>query len=218
MPHNQHNPHKNNLKQNIKAKSQFLKAFLNDKNVASLTPTALASVRKICKAMDLSNDLIIVEFGPGDGVFTKYLLEHITPGTRVIAFETNKIFAAELEALANPRLTILHERAENITDALKKIGIGTVDYVLSGIPLSFLKPASRRQLLQDIAHVLRPEGKAIIYQFSPFLFPYIQKIFPHRKYSFVWHNIPPLTVFEAWKHSTFHKGDNTSKITTSLSS
>ncbi|OGY78775.1 MAG: hypothetical protein A3B74_03225 [Candidatus Kerfeldbacteria bacterium RIFCSPHIGHO2_02_FULL_42_14] len=185
----------------MKYRSQFLKAFLSDRNVASLTPTSRISVQKICKKIDFERDRTIVEFGPGDGVFTKYLLKHMTPASRIIIFETNKSFINELEKIADPRLIILHQKAEEFTSAFKNMGIQSVDYVLSGIPFSFLKPTKRLQLLHDIAKALKPEGKAIIYQISPLLLPYIQKVFPYRKYSLAWQNIPPLTIFEAWKHS-----------------
>jgi phospholipid N-methyltransferase len=185
----------------MKNRSQFLKAFLSDKNVASLTPTSQVSIQKICKKINFKEDGTLVELGPGDGVFTKYILKQMTPASRIIVLETNKSFIDELEKIADPRLTVLHQKAEELISALKNMRIQSVDYVLSGIPFSFLKPKQRLQLLHDIAQVLKLEGKAIIYQISPLLIPYIQKIFPHRKYSLAWQNIPPLTVFEAWKHS-----------------
>src|SRR5690625_7517344 len=70
-------------------KIDFLKTFIKDKDVASITPTSMHCVRKVCTNIDFSLDFTLVEYGPGDGVFTRYLLEKMSAGSRLIIIESN---------------------------------------------------------------------------------------------------------------------------------
>lgn len=47
----------------------YLKNFVRDRNVASITPTSAIGVKKVCSKIDFHKPSVIVEYGPGTGVF-----------------------------------------------------------------------------------------------------------------------------------------------------
>src|SRR5690554_6025924 len=112
-------------------KIDFLKTFIKDKDVASITPTSMHCVKKVCTNIDFSKDFTLVEYGPGDGVFSRYLLEKMSPGSRLILIEANANFVAHLsDTIQDPRVQIHNILAGDVEEALPPELIGNVDYVL----------------------------------------------------------------------------------------
>ncbi|PIQ21427.1 MAG: hypothetical protein COW65_09110, partial [Cytophagales bacterium CG18_big_fil_WC_8_21_14_2_50_42_9] len=56
----------------------YLKTMLRDKNVASFTPTSAVGIKKVCSKINFNKRNVVIEFGPGTGVFTRYLLDHLS--------------------------------------------------------------------------------------------------------------------------------------------
>ena len=55
----------------------YLKNFIRDKNVASITPTSPFGVRKVCEKIDFKKRNVIIEFGPGQRrIFKIYFKEN----------------------------------------------------------------------------------------------------------------------------------------------
>ncbi len=174
--------------------------FLKDRHVASFFPTTKRTISRICKSINFERNIVIVEYGPGTGVFTKYLLSKMSEKSRIVAIEKNKQLASNIKKeIKDKRLKIINSSAENVGEILKKEGIIAVDYVLSGIPLSFLTPSQRESLLSNTYKVLKNKGKMLIYQFSKksirFLLSHFDSLFCYSQPL----NIPPLFIFEAEK-------------------
>lgn len=179
----------------------YLKNFIRDRNVASVTPSSLTLVKRVCTRIDFDQDNIIVEYGPGNGVFTRYILERSTPNTKLILIELNTNFAKALAKIQDTRLHVLHDSAENVTDILQDFKISEVDYFLSGIPFSFLGRKRKDALLAASFALLKPEGKFLAYQTSNHLKEPLQKFFPHVSVQFEFRNVPPMCLYEACKES-----------------
>ncbi|MEX0823167.1 MAG: rRNA adenine N-6-methyltransferase family protein, partial [Balneolaceae bacterium] len=75
----------------------FIKNFIKDRDVASITPTSKRCVKKVCNHIDFTKDFTLVEYGPGDGVFSRFLLEKMSPGSRLILIEANENFVKHLK-------------------------------------------------------------------------------------------------------------------------
>src|SRR3546814_9398915 len=73
------------------------------------------------------------------------------------------------------------------------------DYVLSGLPFSTLPPGVGPKIAEETAEALRPGGAFLVYQFSPKVRDYISPHFDRIDKGFEWINIPPATLFWAWK-------------------
>lgn len=183
---------------------EYVKNFIKDPNIASITPTSKKGVREVCEKMDLSKKVVIVEYGPATGVFTHYLLEHMTADSMIIAIELNDNFVDHLrENTKDPRLKIHHDSAENVIEIVKNYGFEKVDYVISGIPFSLMNEETRENIVKRTSHVLKPGGKFLPYQTffqkDEHLMVYLQEYFSNAQDKFFLRNLPPMRVYEAIK-------------------
>lgn len=180
---------------------QYVKSFMKDAKVASVTPTSGGAVRQICDRIDFSDDIHIIEYGAGSGVFTNELLDRMSAGSTLIALETNAELAAELSKVSDPRLIVLGESAELITGIQSRLGFPQADYILSGIPFSFLKPKQRRDVILRSRQALKVGGRFIAYQASWAMKTTIKKVFGNCETDSALINLPPLFVMDAKKES-----------------
>ena len=77
--------------------------------------------------------------------------------------------------------------------------LGSADYVLSGLPFSTLPPGVGDAIAEATAKVIRPGGAFLVYQFSPKVRDFIEPHFDTIKRGFEWINVPPATLFWAYK-------------------
>lgn len=183
----------------------YVKNFFLDRQVASIAPTSKFAIERACRTMDFKNARLFVEYGPGNGCFTRYLLEHMSPDARLICFETNEGFVQQLRnEIRDPRLLILNESATGVGAALEAEGRSKADYILSGIPFSFLGPDLRRALLSDTASALADKGRFITYQvfppaasFDKHLKKPMEEFFALERIEYEFRNLPPLRIYEA---------------------
>lgn len=175
----------------------YIKNFLKDPRVASVTPTSRFTVEKVCKRIDFSNDIRILEYGPGDGVFTRVLLDKMTPKSKIIAIETNSGFVEELESMGSDRLIVKNTSVEQVDEIVKAEKWGEVDYIISGIPFSFLEETKRHDILDKSAHLLKDEGIFLAYQTSAHLKPFLKQHFKSVRTTMEYRNIPPMCIYVA---------------------
>lgn len=182
----------------------YLKNMFRDKQVASFTPTSLHGIKKVCEKINFNKRNVIVEYGPGTGVFTRYLLNHLTPDSKLILIERNSDFVDILrQSFQDSRIFIFHESAENVDKLLTKCHEKQADYIISGIPFSFLPPPLRESIVQKSHACLRLNGKFLAYQtffqMDRFLKDYLDACFKRTNTEFCLLNAPPMRIFEAIK-------------------
>jgi phospholipid N-methyltransferase len=179
----------------------YIKNFLKDKDVAAITPSSRFLVRRVCGWIDFSTDCIIVEYGPGTGVFSEYIIEHMTDDSTLLLIESNEEFVEKLNDMADhdSRVIVEEERAENIADIMAAHDLGAADYVVSGIPFSFLDDDVKRQLIERTRDVLADDGKFLVYQNYNHMEEPLRRHFSsvHKEYEI--RNIPPTYAYEAKK-------------------
>lgn len=186
----------------------YFKNFLRDKNIGSITPTSQIGVKTVCQNIDFSTAKVIVEFGPGGGVFTKYLLSKLAPDAKLIAFELNPTFIDYLsEEIQDKRFVLFEESAELIKERLDKEGISNVDAVVSGIPFSFFDIPLKEKIIKNTLDTLRPNGRIVLYQFFPpprkkeeRMSSVLKNIVGNDTLRIEPRNIPPLVIYEAVKN------------------
>ena len=182
----------------------YMKNFISDKYIASITPTSDFGVRKVCSKIDFSRCRLIVEYGPGTGVFTKHLLQKMGPDSLLIMIERNANFANLLrKKVRDPRAVVVNECASNILQTLAEFGKPFTDYVISGIPFSFLTDQQKNRILQNSFTALRPGGKFLayqtFYQSNNHLKAHLDRIFDFVRVEYEMLNLPPLRIYEARK-------------------
>lgn len=180
-------------------KFTYIKNFLKDKKVGAVAKSSKFAVSKISESVDGLKDVTIVEYGPGDGVLTRALLEKISGDSRIIAIETNISFVKQLSRINDKRLTVINDYAEHLPSVLKRLGISSVDYVFSGIPFSFLKKDTRFQIVKNTKDALRSGGEFVVYQYSPLMATYMKRVFGNVRVRFIPFNIPSYFLMEARK-------------------
>jgi len=183
------------------SKIDFLKTFIKDRDVASVTPTSQHCVKKVCTNIDFNKDFILVEYGPGDGVFSKYLLENMSPNSKLILIELNEDFFIHLnDTFSDPRIEIYNVPAGEVESVLHPDDIGNIDYVLSGIPFSFLKKERKKIVLNATKNILKDGGLFLAYQTSGHLKKPVMEVFGNYETDFVPLNIPPYFVYKVYKN------------------
>lgn len=179
----------------------YIKNFLQDKDVAAVTPSSRFLVRRVCDWIDFSRDCTIVEYGPGDGVFSEYILEHMSDGSELVLIEANENFVDDLNDLVrgDDRATVVHDRAERVMDILEAHDIDAAHYVVSGIPFSFLDDDTRTELIVQTREVLIDSGKFLVYQNYNHMEDPLREHFPAVAKEYEIRNIPPMYAYEAKK-------------------
>lgn len=177
----------------------FLKSFISDKDVASITPSSRYCVKKLCNKIDFSNARIFIEYGGGTGVFTKYMLSQMTPDSQLFVFETNEKFYQLLSEIEDPRLQLFNHSVEDILDLLPAGVVGSADHIISGIPFSFFNWELKIDILNKTLQTLKAKGSFLAYQTSGHLKKPLLHSFGNYTTDFCWKNIPPYFIYEAVK-------------------
>lgn len=141
---------------------------------------------------------VIAEFGPGTGVFTDEIIRRMRPDARLLVFEVDPQFVADLQARINdPRVAVIDDSAGSIGEQLAQRALPAVDCIVSGLPFTSLPRPVTHDILQATRTTLRPGGVFVTYQYTPVLRDLLRSYFPDTRIRrFVLRNLPPALVFE----------------------
>lgn len=180
---------------------QFLRGFLkNPVMVGSIIPSSRVLIDRMLRPVDWETTRLFVEYGPGVGTFTRPILERLPSDAKLVTVDTNPEFTRFLrESIDDPRLVPVTGSAAEIEKILLDRNLGSADYVLSGLPFSTLPPGVGDAIGEATANVVRPGGAFLVYQFSPKVLDFIKPHFDRIDRGFEWINVPPATLFWAWK-------------------
>jgi phospholipid N-methyltransferase len=180
---------------------QFLRGFLkNPVMVGSVIPSSRVLIDKMLRPVDWENTKLFVEYGPGVGTFTRPILELLGPDATLVTIDTNPDFTKYLnKSIDDPRLQAVTGSAADVETILADRGLGQADYVLSGLPFSTLPPGVGDAIAEATSKVIRPGGAFLVYQFSSKVRDFIKPHFERIDRGFEWINVPPATLFWAWR-------------------
>lgn len=180
---------------------QFLRGFLkNPVMVGSVIPSSRILIEKMLRPVDWPNTRLFVEYGPGVGTFTRPILDLLGADATLVTIDTNPDFTRYLkDSIDDPRLVAVTGSAADVEKILADRGLGQADYVLSGLPFSTLPPGVGGDIAEATAKVIRPGGAFLVYQFSPKVRDFIAPHFERIDRGFEWINVPPATLFWAYK-------------------
>jgi len=176
---------------------EYFLHFLRDKHIASITPTSSFGIKRVCNKIDFDKRNVIVEYGPGTGAFTKFLLRQMGPDSKLILIETNKHFVSVLKKIEDPRVYVFNDSAENIKAILKECNEDAADYIISGIPFSLLDEEVKTQIMKNTRDVLSEDGTFLVYQCLSHVKKYLNQHFTYVNFEIEIRNIPPLFIYEA---------------------
>ena len=185
----------------ISPKWQFLRGFLkNPVMVGSVIPSSKVLIDRMLGPVKWDEVKLFVEYGPGVGTFTRPILERLAPGAKLLAIDTNEDFIKFLaKDIDDPRLIAVHGSAADVERIVADHGFVHADYVLSGLPFSTLPPGVGQAIGVATSRVIRAGGAFLVYQFSPKVREFIAPHFERIDRGFEWINVPPATLFWAWR-------------------
>jgi phospholipid N-methyltransferase len=168
--------------------------------VGSVIPSSKLLIDKMLEPVDWQNCKLFVEYGPGVGTFTQHILERLAPDATLLTIDTNSDFTHFLNAkFTDSRLQAVTGSAADVRQIMADRGFDEADFILSGLPFSTLPPGVGPKIAEQTAAALRRGGAFLVYQFSPKVRQFIAPHFERIDKGFEWRNIPPATLFWAWK-------------------
>jgi len=180
---------------------QFLRGFLkNPVMVGSVIPSSKVLIDKMLGPVRWDEVKLFVEYGPGVGTFTRPVLDRLPADARLIAIDTNPDFIDFLKKdIEDERLIAVTGSAADVETIIAANGFEHADYILSGLPFSTLPPGVGAAIGEATARAIRAGGAFLVYQFSPKVRDFIAPHFERIDRGFEWVNVPPATLFWAWR-------------------
>jgi phospholipid N-methyltransferase len=179
----------------------FLRGFIKHPvMVGSVIPSSKVLIDRMLAPVDWADCKLFVEYGPGVGTFTQRILERLAPDAILLTIDTNPDFTHYLSAkIRDSRLRAVTGSAADVREIMADFGFDEADYILSGLPFSTLPPGVGPAIAEATADALRPGGAFLVYQFSPKVRQFIAPYFDRIERAFEWRNVPPASLFWAWK-------------------
>ena len=188
-------------RQTMNPRLQFLREFLKHPvMVGSVIPSSARLIDKMLAPVDWADTKLFVEYGPGVGTFTRPILDRLGPDATLITIDTNADFTAFLkDDILDERLIAVTGSAADVEKIIAAHGFRLADYVLSGLPFSTLPAGVGDAIGKATANVTRTGGAFLVYQFSPKVRDFIAPYFERLDRGFEFWNVPPATLFWAWR-------------------
>lgn len=158
----------------------FLLESLFDRSVGSLMPTSPDAVDAVCRHINFKMAETIIEYGPGNGAFTKEFLSRMSDnGSRLLVVEKNAKFARNLMAKYgnDHRLAVHIGCAEDIAHITDEAKIRAAQFIVSGIPFSRISGEVVLRILHNSANLIGESGMLLCYQFRDTIRQYLQAVF-----------------------------------------
>ena len=187
---------------------RFLRHFLTDPAaIGAIAPSSPELAELITDAADLGATDMVVEFGPGTGVFTEVIMRKLPARARFLAIEQNPELA-ELTRKRCPSAAVHVDSAVALPRYLSDLGASDCDRIICGLPWAAFSDELQDSLLATITGALRPNGRLLTFAYlQGLLLPAGQKFRRKLRGAFrkvsttrtVWRNLPPAFVYVAEK-------------------
>ncbi len=184
----------------------FRRFLAQPKQIAYVVPSSKALIARALQRMDFTKGRTFVEFGGGEGCITREILTRMAPDAHLLVFELDAELAEHLRQQFghDTRVHIYQSDAAHFNDELHKLGLSRTDYVISGIPFSYIPPPKKREILHAVHDGLSDDGLFIVYQVTMELKGH-GRMFAACEVEYFLANFPPMFIL------AFHKSDLTVK-------
>ncbi|MCB0477677.1 MAG: ribosomal RNA adenine dimethylase [Crocinitomicaceae bacterium] len=177
---------------------KFFKEYLSEKKVVgAVAPSSRFLCNKMLAGIDFDQDLVIVEYGPGTGVFTDEIIKRMNSNSVLYVFELNEVFYDALAArIKDPRVKIFHDSASKAEEFLNLDNYHHADVVLSSLPLAVIPQPIKKEVMRVSEKLLADQGIYVQFQYSLNAKKLLKKHFRNMKISFTAINLPPAFVYQ----------------------
>lgn len=182
-------------------KRKFIKQFFKDKQmVGAVSPSSRFLGEKMLENVCFDSSELIVELGPGTGVFTDQIIDRMSPFAKLLVFELNDDFFALLNKRINdPRVQIIHDSATNIAKYLKDDEKNAVDTIISSLPLMVFSEELRNEVIETSYNSLKENGLYVQFQYSLQSKKLLSQKYNKVELAFTVKNFPPAFVYTCRK-------------------
>jgi phospholipid N-methyltransferase len=177
----------------------LIEAMRNWKQSGTITQSSPNLCKAMVEHLDPLRDKYIVEFGAGDGVITKYILEKLPSDGKLFSFEINDALFEQMNNIVDHRLIPIYDSAENLGIYLNKAGIAQVDGVISSIPFVVLPTELTISILEEAKKYLKPGSFFVQFNYSKILKGVYKSVFHNYTTKYVFMNTPPAFVFKCMR-------------------
>jgi phosphatidylethanolamine/phosphatidyl-N-methylethanolamine N-methyltransferase len=178
--------------------------LLHPATTGAIAPSSRFLARTMVGWIDLARARTVLEYGPGTGVFTDFIIRRMPPGSKFVAIELNSRLAAMFRQ-RHPSLTLVEDSVANVANICREQGLSRVDCIVCGLPWAAFSEALQIHLLDQMMSVLAPEGQFVTFaylqglllppgrRFARLLPKYFRQVSRSRT---VWLNLPPAFVYQ----------------------
>ena len=184
----------------LSSKYFFQRFWKEKKMVGAISPSSTFLTNKMLENINFEKTRVLVEIGPGTGVFTKKVLSRMQPDSVFLVFELNTDFFQELQTkIVDKRVVFINDSAEKLQEYLDQFNISKVDAIISSLPLSNFYQRLTLKLLRTFQSCLSDTGKYIQFQYSLKQRKELKHVFSKVKITFTLWNIPTAFVYTCSK-------------------
>ncbi len=186
----------------------FVRQFLARPGITgALAPSSSALAELIVEAAGVAGARVVVELGPGAGVFTEVILRRLAAGATFFAVEINPEFVRATKQRC-PDAVVHEGSAEDLPRFLDRHGHRNCDAIVCGLPWASFREPLQDALLGAIVAALAPGGRFATFAYLQGLaLPagrrFRRKLAGHfrtvTRTRTVWANLPPAFVYRAEK-------------------
>jgi len=179
----------------------FIKEFWKDKKmIGSMVPSSKYLAAKMLDHIPFKNTKLIIELGPGTGIFTEKIIQKLDVTTQLIVLELNSEFYKELKAkICHTNVHIKEASADKIGEIMLELGFEKADVIISSLPLANFSAKLRNSILEVVKESLNENGSFIQFQYSLNAYKNLKQLFPVVKLNFTALNFPPAFVYTCSK-------------------
>lgn len=178
-------------------KLSFFREFLKERRVVgAISPSSKFLAKRMIASVDFANARILVEFGPGTGIFTKEILKKMHKDAVLLVFETQKSFCDRIEKeIEDKRMILINDSAEKIGEYLNKNGFESAEYIISSLPFTVIPSQIKNAILNQSVKFLAHNGHFLQFQYTLNAHKLLKSKFKSVKLDFTPMNIPPAFIY-----------------------
>jgi len=182
----------------------FFRLYLHEpRAIGAIAPSSIFLAARMVEWLDLERAKVVLEYGPGTGIFTKSILRRLSPSCKYVGIEINPVLAKIFRARF-PGLCLYEDSVGNVKAICAQEGVEKVDCIVSGLPWASFSSADQRKFLEAMMSVLRTGGQLVTFAYLQGLLlaagqrfrRTLRDHFEHVSTSrIVWLNLPPAFVY-----------------------
>jgi phospholipid N-methyltransferase len=144
----------------------FMHEFLRAPwQVGAVAPSSRHLAAAMVEPIPRIGAAVVVELGPGTGVFTRHIETRLAGQGRQLAIEVNPVLAARL-ARQHPAVEVVRADARHLPELLGERGITEADVIVSGLPWVGFDSATQQALLHAVCAVLGADGVFVTFGYA----------------------------------------------------